>query len=118
MGILDDTIVKAKETFDVVAKKSTEMIEVQKIRYQISSLNSKISKQFELLGKITYDAEKNEAGDEKRKKTVMTDIDAKFAELEELEDRLSAAKKMKICVMCGGKNNSDAGYCSKCGAGL
>ena len=51
MGFFEDAVVKAKEYYDVAAKKTGEVVSIQKLKFKASQVNSKLSKDF-FLGRI------------------------------------------------------------------
>lgn len=44
MGFFEDSYVTAKEAFDAVGKKGSELLETQKLKINIAKLNSQITK--------------------------------------------------------------------------
>ena len=46
MGMVEDTVVKAKEAFDVAAKKTNEVIALQKLKVSASAVNSQMTKAY------------------------------------------------------------------------
>ena len=117
MGFFEDAASTAKEVFDVAAKKTNEVVTVQKLRYKVSQTNSKLSKDFETLGRLYFEKVK-ESGDYSEYKEIIESIDEKFALIEDYEDQIAIAKNSSICSKCGGKNPKNAAFCSKCGAKL
>lgn len=114
MGVFEDTITKAKELIGQAGKATGELIDVQKLKLELSSLKSEIGKNYRALGETVY-----------RAKTDGTDnsaaVDALIAEITEqnkksaaLEKEIASAKGQKICD-CGTVNTADAKYCTNCG---
>lgn len=140
MGIIEDTAVKAKDAFDVVAKKTGEVWSIQKLKYNIACINSQLSKDFETLGRMYFEqisaeddgadktaeaenpAETAENADGEPKNDSIEELKAAIIEkkekIKELEAMLDAQKKVLVCPVCLAKNSSDAAFCSKCGAKL
>ena len=115
MGFFEDAAVKAKDVFDVAVEKTTDVISEQKIRYNIAKINSKIAKDYEMLGRLYHDSKKSGEDNEDAANALIAGIESKQAEVSELEDQLAAAKNMIICDNCGAKNAFDASFCQKCG---
>ena len=113
MGILEETAVKAKDAFDVVAKKTGEVWSVQKVKFNIASVNSQLSKDFETLGRICFEAfDSDEAKlDEESVAELKASIKEKLEKIKEYEDRLDAQKKVVICPDCGAKCPVEAVFC-------
>ena len=121
MGILEETAVKAKDAFDVVAKKTGEVWSVQKVKFNIASVNSQLSKDYETLGRICFETLKN--GEAKLDENddvaeLKASIEDKLEKIKEYEDQLDAQKKVVICPDCGAKCPAEAVFCSKCGKRL
>ena len=51
MSFIDDTVVAAKEWFDVASKKTSEAVGIQKLRIAIAKKRSELSKEYETLGR-------------------------------------------------------------------
>ena len=54
MEFLDSALVKAKEVFDVACKKTNEVVSSGKQKFDVASIESKRSKDFEKLGKLYF----------------------------------------------------------------
>ena len=119
MGIIEDPAIKARDAFDVVAKKTGEVYTVQKLKFTIASLNSQLSKDFETLGRLYYESMKDENADiSDSVKDIVEQIEQKKQNIAEYEAEIEVQKKVSICPQCGGKNASDALFCNKCGKKL
>ena len=118
MSIFDETFEKAKDAFDIAAKKSSEVIEMQKLRFNISSINSQINKYYETLGKTVYENRKSEEENNEVLIPIFEEIDKKYTELDEAVQKVSDIKKMKLCKKCNMYNRYDAVFCDKCGEQL
>mgnify|MGYP000892613544 FL=1 len=115
MGLFEDVVINAKSAADVVGKKAEKFIDVSKLRINAADVNNEISKQFEALGRVVYDAKKTDnLSDELLDESVKT-IDELYEQLDAINNQLSASSNKIICKKCGAENVSDATYCSKCG---
>ncbi|HHW46046.1 MAG TPA: zinc ribbon domain-containing protein [Clostridiales bacterium] len=118
MGFIEDTIVKAKEVFDIAGRKTGEVIEIQKLKVNAASLNHQIAKDYETLGRLWYDIHKANSGNTESLEVLCKEIEQKLEKLKKLEAKIALAKNGKLCVSCGHVNQSDAFFCSKCGKEL
>ena len=118
MTFLDDSVSAAKEILSAGAQKATETIEIQKIKMAISKKKSSINAALQNLGKAYYESCKNDCSAASLCDSVVEDIDAKVAELGELEKKLADARKLKCCAKCGSRNRIDASFCNFCGSRL
>lgn len=115
MGFIEDTIVKAKEVFNMAGKKTSEAIEIQKLKVNAASLNHQIAKDFETLGRLWYDIHKTNSGNTESLEALCTEIELKLQKLKNLEAEIALAKNGKVCTDCGNVNQSNACFCSRCG---
>lgn len=118
MGIIEETAVKAKDAFDVVAKKTNEVLSVQKTKFTVASIKSQLSKDFETLGRLYFDMLSDDAEMSEEVKAIKEAIDEKSSQIEQLEAEIDEQKKVTVCPTCGAKLSADAIFCSKCGEKL
>lgn len=99
-----------------LAKKSGEVVEVQKLKMKKYSIEGDIRKDYELMGRIFY-AQMEESGEIDDN---VTEIFQRIAEAKdavaEIEDKLAKASKGKFCTTCGEKASKNMSYCPYCGA--
>ncbi|MGN0173439.1 MAG: hypothetical protein ACI39F_03265 [Acutalibacteraceae bacterium] len=118
MGFFEDAVVKAKDAFDVAAKKTNEVVSLQKLKIKVSQVNSDLSKDFETLGRLYFESVKDSDEEVKDFKEIIESIEGRFTELEDLEAQIDAQKKNKVCKKCNFKNPEEAVFCAKCGEKL
>ena len=109
MGLFEDVVVNAKEAVNAVGKKAGQMVDISKLRLSAADLNNEISKRFEALGRVIYDAKKT--ADE-----CITTIDDLYEQLDAVNDQISALRSKVICKKCGAENPAEACYCNMCGS--
>lgn len=99
-----------------VAKKSGEVVEVQKLKMKKYSIESDIRKDYEMMGRI-YFAEMEETGkiDDTVEEIFQRIVEAKDA-VAEIEEKLSQFGKGKVCTVCGEKAAKNMTYCPYCGS--
>ena len=115
----DNIVDKAKVTFEDVYKKAETVVSVQKQKIDVYSLEAKLSKSYEILGKLCYDAIKNdEPFDAESVKPVTDDISEKLQLIEDAKEEILKAKNKKLCTKCGAQIDKNGVFCSKCGAKL
>ena len=114
MSFIDETITTAKEIFDVASKKTTEAVEVQKLRISIVKKKSELSKIFETLGRTYYESTSGHFMEEVLAQ-IVGDAESALSELHDLEAQLDAAKKVQVCSSCGQKNPAGSDFCNSCG---
>ena len=107
---------KVKNWANAAGKKAEEVAETSKLKMQILSVNGEISKAYEALGKLVYEAAKNNDSVGEEMEAAMDKIDELKDKLAELEGNVSVLKKEKTCGNCGASCALDAQFCSRCGA--
>ena len=115
MDFLDNAIDVAKETFQIVSQKTSEVITAQKQKYNIASLTNKRSKDFQKLGQIYYNLIKNTDIQDETTKSIVEEIVVKDNEINRLKDELNAALNQKVCPYCNANIDKASVFCSSCG---
>lgn len=118
MDFFDDMLNKAKDAIDVASKKTGEVVNTQKQKFDIASLESKRAKDFAVLGEIYYNKIKDgEAEDENISELVLS-IKEKSEKIDKLKAEINNAKNKRICPKCGAAIDQISNYCSACGEKL
>ena len=118
MDFFDDVVNKAKEAIDVASKKTGEVVNTQKQKFDIASLENKRAKDFAVLGEIYYNTIKDgEAQDENISELVLS-IKEKSEKIEKLKAEVNSAKNKRICPKCGAAIEQTSNYCNACGEKL
>ncbi len=118
MDFFDDMLSKAKDAIDVASKKTGEVVNTQKQKFDIASLESKRAKDFAVLGEIYYNKIKDgEASDENISELVLS-IKEKSDKIDKLKAEINNAKNKRICPKCGAAIDQISNYCNACGEKL
>lgn len=113
---MEKFISELKNTADKVAKKSSELVELSKVKLAIATTKSEIGANYKTLGELVYLSQKNEFdGDTGKIEEAITKINELHERLEELTGAVSALKNEKICPDCSKSSPSDAAFCAECG---
>ena len=115
MDFLENAVNKARDVFDAACKKTGEVVSVQKQKYDIASLKSKLNKDFEAFGRacLSFVVNGEEVSSEAR--FLATEIVRKQEELEAAQQELERAQGKKLCPNCGYPNTTESHYCAACG---
>ena len=118
MGIIDDVVVNAKSAAETVGKAAGMLVDVSKLKLNLSELNGEIAKRKRLLGEFVYENCHDSAMGN-------TEVAGKIAEIDELVGRAHSINKMllekqnkAVCPVCGKTSLNSAYFCSVCGAKL
>lgn len=114
----DDFVLKAKGLADAASKKTGELVEISKYKYESIKVNGEIKKLYEQLGSTVYAAKKYAYDSEEMIEEIVTEIDDCMDRLDEINEMIGAMKKTAVCPVCGNKNEASSSFCSKCGTRL
>ena len=118
MDFFDDMVNKAKEAIDVASKKTGEVVNTQKQKFDIASLESKRAKDYAVLGEIYYNKIKDGAVEDENISELVLAIKEKSEKIEKLKAEVNSAKNKRICPKCGAAIEQTSNYCNACGAKL
>ena len=118
MDFFDDMVNKAKEAIDVASKKTSEVVNTQKQKFDIASLESKRAKDYAVLGEIYYNKIKDGAVEDENVSELVLAIKEKSEKIEKLKAEVNSAKNKRICPKCGAAIEQTSNYCNACGAKL
>ncbi|MBQ7726167.1 MAG: hypothetical protein IJT66_03390 [Clostridia bacterium] len=118
MDFFDDAVSKAKEVFDVACQKTGEVVNNQKQKFDIATLENKRKKDFEQLGMLCFEQMKEEEAPDAAIADLITAIRLKNEKIALLRAELNAAKNKCNCPKCGALIDADSIYCNLCGAKL
>ncbi|MGN0451857.1 MAG: zinc-ribbon domain-containing protein [Acutalibacteraceae bacterium] len=118
MDFFDDMVNKAKEAIDVASKKTGEVVNTQKQKFDIASLESKRAKDYAVLGEIYYNKIKDGAVEDENVSELVLAIKEKSEKIEKLKAEVNSAKNKRICPKCGAAIELTSNYCNACGAKL
>lgn len=112
---MDRIISEIKNTADKVAKKSSELLELSKVKLGISNTKASIDNNFKILGELVYHSQKNdgEIDTDKLEETIST-IDELYKKLGEYNNLEAELTNKKLCPKCQKLNENDAAFCSRC----
>lgn len=115
MGILEDVLLNARTAVDTVGKKAGKVIDMSKLTLSAADIKSELSKKYEMLGRITFEAQTTDKDYTKSIADIVAKIINLKAELESVNEALASGKSKAKCSACGSYNDKGAIFCSKCG---
>lgn len=118
MDFLDNAINKTKEVFDVAYKKTSEVVTVEKQKYNISTLKSKCEKDFADLGKIYFELVKNDTDLSDEVRNLVDAITEKQEEIARINEEIQNTKNKRVCPNCNANIDINSVYCNSCGTKL
>lgn len=118
MDFFDNAVVKAKEAFDIAYKKTNEVVNTSKQKFDIATLQNKRQKDFEALGEIYYNLIKDSEIEDSKIQIIVAAINEKNEKITAINEEINATKHRRICPVCSAVISEEAVYCSVCGAKL
>jgi ribosomal protein L40E len=118
MATFDDVVDKAKDFAETAGKKAERVVEISRLKLQVSQINSDIRRAYEKLGSAVYNMKKANYEDADLISSVVEEIDGLVEDRASTEAKLAALKNQVVCDTCGAKNPQEAVYCVKCGSRL
>jgi len=118
MDFFDNVLNKTKEAIDVVSKKTGEIVTVEKQKFDVSSLKSKLEKDYAELGRLYFKSIDNAEELSDKEKAVVEAINKKLAAINELNIEIANAKAKRFCPSCKAAIADTCVYCSNCGEKL
>lgn len=118
MASIEDVLNKAKDVAEAAGKKTEELVEIGKMKMEISRLEKEITSIMEGLGRLMYNNRKENADITEQTVACMERADELNARVAELRDKVAACQHQLRCSQCGAMNTQDSEYCKKCGERL
>ncbi len=106
------TVTSAAEGTVKGAEKLTDMA---KLKYKISSLNTKLDESYNTLGRLKYSEKNGEKVAREMYNSIFDRIDELNAQVAEAESELFDLMNFVACPVCGTRMKKDCKYCPKCG---
>lgn len=117
-GFMEKFMQSAKRTQEVVVQKSGDVAKMTKQKMAIMATEAKIKDAYTEIGKLVYDAYRDNEGDSDIIETKCQEIDELYADLEHAKETYAKLRNMKRCTVCQKENTAEAQFCSKCGSAL
>ena len=91
--LFDEVFEKAKYAADAAGKKTSEMVEVGKLKYKAKQISWEIERTYSKLGVIVYEAKKSGGEYDTVIDAAVEEIDALNKRLDELEEKVRQVRK-------------------------
>jgi rRNA maturation endonuclease Nob1 len=118
MDFLDNAIIKAKETIEVVSKKTSEIVTTEKQKFDVSALKAKLQKDYAKLGRYFYVNLKEDTELSSDAKAIVEEISNKIAAIEALNSEIANTKNRRVCPACKSAIPDNSVFCNICGEKL
>lgn len=118
MSLFDEIKKNVTDLTENVAKKSSTVIETQKMRMRKSSLESDLRDYYVTLGKLYEKQLSGECSTVAEASEILEKISGARKEIVEIREALMKARGMVRCTACGQDVSREFDFCPKCGTKL
>ena len=94
------------------------LVDVTKLNLQIFDLNGDANDLLQQAGQMVYNAHLGEETDDEVLEAILSELDVKNAQIEELKERVALLKNSRPCPGCGMLCGKEDRFCKSCGAQL
>lgn len=115
---LDEIKDVAKDFADKAVAKTGEVVEVSKLRLELSKQQGRLRALYQKLGSSVYSMKEKDYEDPDLIDSLCQDITENLKLQKKLQGQIAALKKMAVCPVCGSRNPMDSVYCNQCGSRL
>ena len=115
---LDEIKDVAKDFADKAVTKTGEVVEVSKLRLELSKQQGRLRGLYQRLGSSVYSMKEKDYEDPDLIDNLCQDIKENLKIQKKLQGQIAALKKMSVCSVCGSRNPMDSIYCNQCGSRL
>lgn len=116
MGTFEDVLLKAKSVAESAGKKTSDLVEVTKLKMEAAEVEKDIAATLEGLGRLVYDSKKIGEDVSELIEECIVKVDEQTQKLTELHDKICAYQNIVRCRQCNTVNADDAVFCKKCGS--
>ena len=114
-NVLDDLINSAKNLVDIAGKKTDNVVEVSKLKYQCVQMSAELKSLYEKLGNAVYTMVKSDFSNKELMDSLIEEIDSLKERIDQVNQEIAKRKNIRVCPACGSRNEKYACYCNKCG---
>lgn len=115
MSVLDSVKKVVTKTAKDAAKASGELVEQTKLKLKVIELKDEITDRYTKIGELYYTSAEYELDNADKINSLVSEIKALKAELEDVEAEIKRNKDINKCSVCDAVNGAEDDYCSKCG---
>lgn len=118
MAMFEDVVSRVKDVAETAGRKTSELVELGKIKIKIADLRREIAAACEGLGRLMYDSSVSGENIDDMVEACVAHIGELTAQKEALEEKVMESKNVIRCAGCGALNETTALFCNQCGAKL
>lgn len=118
MSGFDDFKGMAKDVSQAVGRRSSELVEVSKLKISATQLKTKIRNKYEKLGKDVYEAVRSNNEETDFILDYVDEIQELKSELHTINNKINTILGNKPCPNCKKVNKKNVRFCADCGQEL
>lgn len=115
---IDTAAQKAMAAFDIAKKKTEEVVAVSKQKIDIATLQSKLDKLYNKLGKAYYASATSDVDSANEIEALLGEIAQKLDEIKTAKEQAADILNKTACPKCNVYNDKKSAFCSGCGTQL
>lgn len=115
---VDEFVFMAKNAADIASKKTGEVVETGRLKYQIKQTEWDLEKAYAKLGAIFYESKRSNEDFSDAVTLAIKEIDDLKLKITHVEETLRTYRKVKKCSKCNQECEMSASFCVHCGAPL
>ena len=112
----DNAFDRAKAALEAAYKKTGEIVTIEKLRFNLTTLKSKRSKNYALLGKIYFGKIENSDDLSEKEAELVAALKDLNSKIDETVNEINYLKAKRVCPACGAGIDDKSVYCNFCGA--
>lgn len=114
---INEVVDMAKSGLDTVCKKTEDAVALSKLRIEQATLETKLSKDYEKLGRIYYySVVEGKETDENELELLTASIGDKKEQIKLLREKIQKYKYRNLCPACKSPIDKNSVFCNHCGA--
>ncbi len=118
MDFFDEVLVKAKDMFDIAKNKTEEAVTIGKQKFDIASMESRLNKSYNALGRLCFETYKSDENISDELKALINEIESEIEAIELAKAQIVKIKSNRFCAHCGEAVTEAAVFCAHCGEKL
>ncbi len=118
MTTVEEVICKARDLAEAAGKKTEEMVNLTKLKWELSETRRAVCAKMEDIGRAVYTAHTEGVSADEKLEMLFADVAALEEKIAAVTAQIDELRGAKACDECGANNPNTAGFCQNCGKKL